>query len=84
MDCISLMSAPAAKAFSEPVMTIAPMPWIGSKARVPRHFGEDLRVQRVQRLRPIERDQADLAARFGDDGFVGHGDPLVACGKALA
>src|SRR3546814_10106360 len=31
-----------------------------------------LRIERVQRLRTIERHQGDGAARFDEKGFVGH------------
>src|SRR3546814_3856472 len=33
---------------------------------------EHLRIERVQRLRTIERHQGDGAARFDEKGFVGH------------
>ena len=49
---ISLMSAPAANAFSEPVSTIAPIAGSASKARKLRaEFVHQLVAQRVQRLR---------------------------------
>ena len=48
---ISLMSAPAAKAFSEPVSTMHPMPSSASKAFERREqLVHQLRVERVQRL----------------------------------
>ena len=62
------MSAPAAKAFSLPVMTIAPIASSASKAAsASRQFADQLLVQRIQRLRPVERDQADGTARLDDD-----------------
>ena len=33
------------------------------------------RVQRVQRLRPVERDEPDLALRLDENGFISHGRP---------
>ena len=74
MSAISLMSAPAANAFSEPVITMQPMSSSASKA-VDR--GDELRhergIERVERLRPVEPDDADPALRLDDDGLVAHG-----------
>src|SRR3954452_13555385 len=41
--------------------------------------GIELRIERIQRLWPVEADDADLALGFDKDGFVAH-----ACGPALA
>jgi hypothetical protein len=47
------MSAPAAKAFSEPVMTMAPMPSSDSKSfRAAVSLVHHLVVERVERLQP--------------------------------
>ena len=35
-------------------------------------FGVELGVERVERLRPVEADDADPALGFDDDGFVAH------------
>jgi hypothetical protein len=52
------MSAPAANAFSDPVKTIAPIPCVGvAFGRRRCHFGDHLRVERVERLRPVQRDR---------------------------
>ncbi|MFN8152105.1 MAG: hypothetical protein U0R24_13395 [Solirubrobacterales bacterium] len=66
--CISMMSAPAAKARSLPVMTMQPT--IGGTvelARRRRQLVHQLRVERVQRLRPVQRDQRDAVAALEDD-----------------
>jgi hypothetical protein len=74
------MSAPAAKAFSEPVMTIAPIAGSASKPFQRRNMTSPItvRVQRVQRLRAVERDEADLAARLDQDGFIAMVPPAFA------
>ena len=36
-------------------------------------LGDELAVQRVQGLWPVERDQADLAPDLDEDGFIGRG-----------
>ena len=68
LSAISLMSAPAANAFSEPVMTMQPMPSSASK-RVGRRreLAHQRGVERIERLRPVEPDDADPPARFDDD-----------------
>ena len=68
------MSAPAAKAFSEPVRTR--QRWLSSDV-IGRERGDQLgehgRVERVQRLRAVERDERHRAALLDQDGFVvGH------------
>ena len=68
LSAISLMSAPAANAFSEPVMTMQPILSSASNASTAaREFAHQRAVERVERLRPIEPDQADPAARLDDD-----------------
>ena len=66
------MSAPAAKAFSLPVMTIAPMRGVAVERgeRAAELAGQRL-VERVHALRPVEADDADAVARFDDDVLVG-------------
>ena len=80
LSCISLMSAPAAKAFSDPVSTIAPIAGIALEG-VQR--GVELLDQRarkrVQRLRPVEPDEADAAMGLDDDVGVGHGRVSSRC-----
>jgi GTP cyclohydrolase II len=59
------MSAPAAKAFSLPVMTMQPMASSASKAfSACAELIHQLVVQRIQLLGPVQRDHADLAG-FG-------------------
>ena len=54
-------------------MTMAPIAASASKSFQRRHdLAEHLRIQRIQRLRAVERDQADLAARLDQERFVGH------------
>ena len=36
-------------------------------------LGDQRGVERIERLRPVEPDDADLAARLDDDVLVGHG-----------
>ena len=74
LSAISLMSAPAANAFSEPVIRMQPMLASASNA-VDRgvELGDQRGVERVQRLRPVEADDADAAFGFDDDGFGAHG-----------
>src|SRR5690606_39794217 len=36
-------------------------------------LADELRVEGIEGLRPVERDEADLAARLHEDGFIGHG-----------
>ena len=74
LSAISLMSAPAANAFSEPVIRMQPMPSSASNAAIAcRHLGIERGVERVKRLRPVEPDHADAAFGFDSDVFVGHG-----------
>ena len=72
--CISLMSAPAANAFSLPVSTA--QPWLASASNAANacdQFAQHLAVERVQRLRAVERDERHRAALLDQDGFViGH------------
>ena len=73
LPAISLMSAPAANALSEPVMTMQPMPSSASNASIAACQLLDQRgVERIERLRPVEADDADLAAGLDDDVLVGH------------
>jgi hypothetical protein len=55
---ISLMSAPAAKAFSDPVSTMQRTLSLASSAVRPRQFAQQLCVQRIQRLGPVQPDRA--------------------------
>ena len=41
-----------------------------------RQLGISARVERIERLRPVEPDDADAALGFDDDGFVGDGTAL--------
>ena len=69
---ISLMSAPAAKALSLPVITMAPIALSASKAsKLLAEFPHQRVAQRVQRRGPVEADQPDPAMGFDDDVFVG-------------
>ena len=66
------MSAPAAKAFSEPVSTMTPMPSSASKAcQSLAKFDHQRIVQGVELLRPVQADQPDPLAGLGEDRFVG-------------
>ena len=73
--CISLMSAPAAKAFSLPVIRMQPIVVVGLEI-VDR--GGDLlehaERQRVEHFRAVERDDADRAFAFDKDVFEGGHD----------
>ena len=65
------MSAPAAKAFSLPVMTIAPMLLVRLELRQRvAELVHELVVERVERLRAVEGDEADAAAGLDEDVFV--------------
>ena len=68
------MSAPAAKAFSDPVISRQPM-LVSASKRVDRRdqFLHQRGVQRVERLRPMEADDADAAFRFDLDVLIAHG-----------
>ena len=74
--CISLMSAPAAKAFSLPVEQDAADLVVGLEI-VDR--GGDLAKhaerQRIEHLRAVERDDADRAFAFDNDVFERAHDP---------
>jgi hypothetical protein len=52
------MSAPAAKALSLPVMTMAPMPSSASKSISAAQLVHQPVVQRIERLRAVQGDQA--------------------------
>ena len=71
------MSAPAANAFSLPVMTMQPMP---SSASKPRQRAAELVhqrvVERVELLGPVQRDQCHVE-RAGCSGVSRGGDELV-------
>ena len=48
------------------------------------HVGIHLRIERVQRLRAVEADDADLALGLDDDGFVAHElppDHMLRCAR---
>ena len=66
------MSTPAANAFSLPVMTMQPIAGIGLEA-VERavDLADQLGVERVQRMRAVERDDPDLALGRDEDRFIG-------------
>ena len=68
---ISLMSAPAANAFSDPVDQHAADAVVDLELvdRMPKLL-EERRVERIERLRPVEPDDPDPAARFDDDVLV--------------
>ena len=60
LACISLMSAPAAKARSLPVRTIAPMAGSTFEAVEGRaQLADQLGIERVERIGPVERDDPD-------------------------
>ena len=74
LSAISLMSAPAANALSEPVMTMQPISPSASKpADGIGELAHQRGVERIERLRTIEPDQTDPAAGLDDDGVVAHG-----------
>ena len=71
LSAISLMSAPAAKAFSDPVITMQPILRSASNASMAAdQFADQLGIERVERLRTVEPDDADAAAGLDDDVFV--------------
>ena len=86
LAAISLMSAPAANARSEPVTTIAPMPGSASKAvPPPRPRASTCGVQRVERLGAVQCDPADAASRLDQDRLVlGHALSSRACALSAA
>jgi hypothetical protein len=71
-SAICLMSAPAAKAFSLPVMTMQPTPLVGVEGlQRGDQFRHQRTVERVQRLRPVQLHHADAAFLTHED--VGKG-----------
>ncbi len=70
---ISLMSAPAAKARSEPVSTMqrTSSPQVHSSS-TPDQFAQQLGVERVQRLGTIERDRAHAVFDLHEDVLIFH------------
>ena len=68
--CISLMSAPAAKAFSLPVSRMHPILSSASRSSI---GGGDLpehaERQRIEHFRAVQRDDADRALAFDNDVF---------------
>jgi hypothetical protein len=63
------MSTPAANAFSDPVMAIAPIPG-GIEFGCRRcHYGHRLPVERVERLRPVQRDRGYTSVALDKDGL---------------
>ena len=77
LSAISLMSAPAAKALSLPVSSMQPMFVVGVEGldRLAQ-LGLERLVERVERRRPVEPDDADAAFGLDDDVLVAHGLPL--------
>ena len=77
--CISLMSAPAANAFSLPVSRMQPIASSASRSSIaaaisPKHAER----QRVEHFRTVETDDADRALAFDDDVFeAAHGSPRL-------
>src|SRR5215510_11235775 len=68
--CISLMSAPAAKAFSLPVTTMQPILSSASRSSTAAaNLAKDAERQCIEHLRPVQRDDADCAFGFDDDVF---------------
>ena len=50
-----------------------------------RQLGIERGVERVERLRPVEPDDADAALGFDEDGFVAHADLCYSChGRRLS
>ena len=83
LSAISLMSAPAANALSEPVITMQPILGSASNAFSAWPNSRNQRaVERVEGLRAIEPDQSDLAAGFDNDVLVAHGVSLFPYGLA--
>ena len=73
LSAISLMSAPAAKAFSLPVMIMQPMSGSASNLRIAcAQLRLEREVERVERLRPVEPDDADAAFGFDQDILIVH------------
>ena len=76
------MSAPAANAFSEPVMTMQPIASSASNASSAALSSRDQRiVQRIERLRAIETDDANAAIGFDENVFVSHGRLIAPGGR---
>ena len=73
---ISLTSAPAAKAFSEPVTTMARTRAEASiSVSASPSSLEELLVERVERLRAVEPDERDMVLDLDDQRLVGHRRP---------
>ena len=71
LDSISLMSAPAANARSDPVSDDRADPLVGVEGGCRGHdVPHDLRVEGVERLGPVQGDPADAAARLDQDRLV--------------
>jgi len=76
LGCISLMSAPAAKAFSLPVSRMQPI--LSSAFEVVDRGGdlpEHPEGQRIKHLRAVQRDDADRALALDNDVFERAHDP---------
>ena len=67
---ISLMSAPAANAFSLPVSTMAPIPGSSSNARSWPPVLHQRIAQGIQRGGTIEPDRSEPPVRFNDDVLI--------------
>ena len=68
--CISLMSAPAAKAFSLPVTQDAADLVVGLEVvDGGRDLAKHAERQRVEHFRPVQRDDADRALALDNDVF---------------
>ena len=80
LSAISLMSAPAAKAFSLPVISMQPIASSASKASIAcDNSALERRVERIELGRPVEPDDADAAFGLDDDVLVAHGAPGLYC-----
>ena len=70
LGCISLMSAPAAKAFSLPVMQDAPDTVVGLEVvDGGGDFAKHAERQRIEHFRTVQRDDADRALALDNDVF---------------
>ena len=84
--CISLISAPAANAFSPPASRMHPIAVVGLEI-VDRggDFAKHAERQRVEHLRAVKRDDADRAFAFDDDVFErAHGPPRASLCRQCA
>ena len=73
LSSISLTSAPAANARSEPVITTTADLGIGVVAVEGLvELADQLSVQGIERVRPVQGDQPDRPAALDQDGLVGH------------